>query len=98
VHYSPIQGTTHGEPLEIAPFLGSTRLEEPLDRYRATAVFHGHAHHGTAFGKTKTDIPVYNVCLPLLQREFPDRVPLRVIEVPVESHPATQAVVSDTTA
>lgn len=98
VHYSPIQATVVGEPPEIVAFLGSTRLEEPIDRYRATAVFHGHAHHGTAIGKTKTGIPVYNVCFPLLKREFPDRVPLRVIEVPVESQPASQAVVSDATA
>src|SRR5436190_19531688 len=52
LHYSPIQATLNGEPLEIMPFLGSSRLEEPLDRYRVTAAFHGHAHHGSPEGRT----------------------------------------------
>ena len=30
LHYSPIQETVEGEPLEIFPFLGCSRLEEPL--------------------------------------------------------------------
>ena len=30
----------------IFPFLGCSRLEEPLTRFPVTAVFHGHAHHG----------------------------------------------------
>jgi len=33
LHYAPIQGTVEGEPLEIYPFLGCSRLEEPLGRY-----------------------------------------------------------------
>jgi Icc-related predicted phosphoesterase len=90
LHYSPIQATVEGEPPEIIPFLGSSRLEEPLIRYRATAVFHGHAHHGSPEGKTKSDIPVYNVCYALLQATFPDRIPLRVIELTV-SPPAALA-------
>jgi Icc-related predicted phosphoesterase len=44
LHYAPIQGTVEGEPPEIYPYLGSSRLEEPLSRYPVTAVFHGHAH------------------------------------------------------
>ena len=32
MHYSPIPETCAGEPLEIMPFLGSSRLEEPLNR------------------------------------------------------------------
>src|SRR5437762_9318349 len=32
LHYSPIQKTVDGEPLEIYPFLGSSRLEEPIGR------------------------------------------------------------------
>jgi Icc-related predicted phosphoesterase len=36
-HYSPIHATVVGEPEEIMPFLGSSRLEEPIDRYRVTA-------------------------------------------------------------
>ncbi|PYQ56450.1 MAG: metallophosphoesterase, partial [Acidobacteria bacterium] len=51
LHYSPIQATVLGEPPEITAFLGSTRLEEPIDRYRVSTVFHGHAHHGTLEGR-----------------------------------------------
>ena len=52
LHYSPIAGTVEGEPKEIYPYLGSSRLEEPLIRYPVDVVFHGHAHHGTLEGKT----------------------------------------------
>src|SRR5437868_3623215 len=31
LHYAPIQATVNGEPPEIIAFLGSSRLEEPLD-------------------------------------------------------------------
>ncbi len=46
LHYAPIAETVEGEPREIYPYLGCSRLEEPLSRYPVTAVFHGHAHHG----------------------------------------------------
>jgi Icc-related predicted phosphoesterase len=82
LHYSPIQATVVGEPAEIFPFLGSSRLEEPLGRYPVTAVFHGHAHHGTPEGRTKNDIPVYNVAMKLLQEAFPNQPPVRIIEIP----------------
>ncbi len=81
LHYAPIQATVQGEPLEIAPFLGSSRLEEPIDRYRATVVFHGHAHHGSLEGRTKSGIPVFNVALPLLRRSWPDRLPIRMFDL-----------------
>jgi Icc-related predicted phosphoesterase len=81
LHYSPIQSTVVGEPPEIFPFLGSSRLEEPLNRYPVTAVFHGHAHHGTPEGRTKNDVPVYNVAMKLLQRSFPDQPSFRVIDI-----------------
>lgn len=83
LHYAPIQQTVEGEPPEIIAFLGSSRLEEPIDRYRCTAVFHGHAHRGSLEGRTKTSIPVYNVAMPLLTAANPDRPPFRVIEVPI---------------
>lgn len=82
LHYAPIEATVLGEPLEIYPFLGTSRLEEPLIRYPVTAVFHGHAHRGTLEGKTVNNIPVYNVAKPLLQRTFPDRPPFRIVEIP----------------
>ena len=84
LHYSPIAGTLAGEPLEIFPFLGSSRLEEPLLRYPVDAVFHGHAHRGTAESRTLNGVPVYNVAKPLLQRLHPDRPPFRLFELPRE--------------
>ena len=71
LHYSPIRETVEGEAPEIIPFLGSSRLEEPLLRYPVSAVFHGHAHHGRLEGRTRSDVPVYNVCLPVLERIVP---------------------------
>jgi Icc-related predicted phosphoesterase len=81
LHYAPVRDTCDGEPFEIYPFLGSSRLEEPLNRYAASVVFHGHAHSGRPEGKTSGGVPVYNVALPLLQRLFPDQPPFRVVEI-----------------
>jgi hypothetical protein len=64
------------------PYLGSSRLEEPLNRYRATLVLHGHAHHGTSTGHTTAGIPVYNVSLPLLRSERGDDLAFRLLAVP----------------
>jgi Icc-related predicted phosphoesterase len=83
LHYSPVQQTVEGEPLEIFPFVGSSRLEEPIDRYPVSLVVHGHAHRGQLEGATKTGVPVYNVSVPLLTRSFPDRPTFRVFELPV---------------
>jgi Icc-related predicted phosphoesterase len=79
LHYSPIQATVEGEPPEIMAWMGSSRLEEPLSRYPVAAVFHGHAHAGTAEGKTAADVPVYNVSLPILKRAGQL---FRILEVP----------------
>jgi Icc-related predicted phosphoesterase len=94
LHYSPILATCEGEPPEIMPFLGSSRLEEPLNRYPVSAIFHGHAHHGSLEGRTQSNIPVYNVSAPLLRHHFPDRPPFRVIEIPL-SHEEARAGVPD---
>lgn len=83
LHYSPIQDTVEGEPPEIFPFLGSSRLEEPINRYRCDVVFHGHAHRGKPEGKTATGVPVYNVCVQLLRSTYPDHPPYRLFEIPV---------------
>jgi Icc-related predicted phosphoesterase len=82
LHYSPIQATVEGEPPELYPFLGSSRLEEPLDRYPVSVVFHGHAHRGQPQGRTRGGVPVYNVCLPLLRGLDPEHPPLRIVELP----------------
>jgi Icc-related predicted phosphoesterase len=85
LHYSPIVATVQGEPPEIYPYLGSSRLEEPLIRYPVDVVFHGHAHHGTPEGRTMGDVPVYNVSMALLQRTYPQRPAFRVVELQVIS-------------
>jgi len=82
LHYAPILGTVSGEPPEIYPFLGSSRLEDPLNRYPVSAVFHGHAHRGSLEGKTREGAPVYNVAMPLLVQLFPGQPPVRIIELP----------------
>ena len=90
LHYAPIQQTVEGEPLEIYPFLGSSRLEEPIGRYPVSLVLHGHAHRGQLEGATQGGVPVYNVSLPLLTRTFADRPPFRVIELAVGDASKTQ--------
>jgi Icc-related predicted phosphoesterase len=81
LHYAPIVGTVEGEPVEIYPFLGTSRLEEPLIRYPVNAVFHGHAHRGAPEGRTVNGTPVYNVARPLLQRLHPQRPPFKLLEL-----------------
>jgi Icc-related predicted phosphoesterase len=81
MHYAPIRATVEGEPLEIFPFLGSSRLEEPLSRFDVTAVFHGHAHRGAPEGQTQTGIPVYNVSHEVLKANYPDKPPFRLFEL-----------------
>lgn len=82
LHYSPVRDTVEGEPAEIFPYLGTSRLEEPLNRHPVNVVFHGHAHHGALEGRTARGTPVFNVALPLLQQRFPGKPPFRVFEMP----------------
>jgi Icc-related predicted phosphoesterase len=85
LHYSPIRETVEGEPPEIFPFLGTSRLEEPLTLHPVAAVFHGHAHKGSAQGHTAHGIPVYNVSLPLLRATFPNRPAFHIMDIPVDA-------------
>ncbi|RYY84501.1 MAG: metallophosphoesterase [Chitinophagaceae bacterium] len=72
MHYAPIKETVVGEPEQIFPFLGCSRLAEPLSRHKVLAAFHGHAHVGTLEGHTQDGIPVYNVAKPILgKRDLP---------------------------
>ena len=74
MHYSPIQETIQGEPEAIFPFLGSSRLAEPLTRRQVIAAFHGHAHIGTLEGEAAGGVKVFNVAKPILTKlgyEFP---------------------------
>jgi Icc-related predicted phosphoesterase len=80
LHYSPIAATVVGEPPEIFPFLGSSRLAETIDHFDVNAVFHGHAHLGSYQGKTTKGTPVYNCCMQLLQNIRPER-PYALVEI-----------------
>jgi Icc-related predicted phosphoesterase len=82
LHYAPIEATVEGEPREIFPFLGSSRLEEPLNRYGVALAFHGHAHRGTLEGRTSGGVLVYNVALPLLRKCVSDERPVLIVELP----------------
>jgi Icc-related predicted phosphoesterase len=79
-HYAPIAATVQGEPAEILPYLGTSRLAEVVDRHGAELVVHGHAHHGCPDGKTTGGVPVHNVSLPLNMKQNPPR-PYRVFDV-----------------
>lgn len=68
LHYSPIRETVVGEPEPIYPFLGCSRLAEPLSRRQVVAAFHGHAHVGTLEGQTSGGVKVFNVAKPILMK------------------------------
>jgi Icc-related predicted phosphoesterase len=68
IHYAPIFETIVGEPEVIYPFLGSSRLAEPLTRRNVVAAFHGHAHAGTLEGEAPGGVKVFNVALPILRK------------------------------
>jgi Icc-related predicted phosphoesterase len=91
LHYAPISQTVEGEPPEVFPFVGSSRLEEPIGNFPVSLVIHGHAHRGRPEGRTKNGVPVYNVSLPLLGRVFPDRPRYRVLQLPVGPRPESPA-------
>ena len=91
LHYAPIAATVVGEPPEIFPFLGCSRLEEPLNRYPVTAVIHGHAHRGSPEGRTRNGAPVYNVAMRLLESAAQTRRPYRILELPVSQRTSITA-------
>jgi len=81
MHYAPIRETIIGEPEPIFPFLGSSRLAEPLGRRNVLAAFHGHAHVGSLEGRTPSGgVPVFNVSKPLLLKAG-YKCPFYVLEV-----------------
>src|SRR5260370_12729209 len=60
LHYAPISQTAGGEPVEIFPFLGSSPLEEPLNRYPPSGGLRSHPHPGHPRGSTPTARPGHN--------------------------------------
>ena len=91
LHYGPIKATILGEDPELFPFLGCSRLEDPLNRFKVDVVFHGHAHNGTPAGETSAKVPVFNVALPLLAKTQPNQPHFRLFELKVPPPEATSA-------
>jgi Icc-related predicted phosphoesterase len=69
LHYSPTPTTLEGEPMGIYAFLGSDRLAAPISEHVPDLVLHGHGHAGTFEGFIGR-VPVYNVSIPVMQRDF----------------------------
>jgi Icc-related predicted phosphoesterase len=69
LHYAPTSSTIEGEPRGIWAFLGSDRLAHPIAEHRPDLVLHGHGHAGTFEGFIGA-VPVYNVSIPVLGRDF----------------------------
>ena len=69
LHYAPTSSTVEGEPPGIWAFLGSDRLARPIAEHRPDLVLHGHGHAGTFEGFVGA-VPVYNVSIPVLGRDF----------------------------
>ncbi|MBV9195744.1 MAG: metallophosphoesterase [Solirubrobacterales bacterium] len=69
LHYAPTAATIVGEPEGIWAFLGTDRLAAPIAEHEPDLVLHGHAHSGT-FEAAIGDVPVYNVSVPVMGRDF----------------------------
>jgi uncharacterized protein len=69
LHYAPTQETLAGEPETIWTMLGTDRLAAPIAEHEPDLVLHGHAHAGTFEGRIGT-VPVYNVSVPVMARDF----------------------------
>ena len=50
-------------------YLGTERLAEPIAEHRPDLVLHGHGHRGT-FAGAIDGIPVFNVGVPVIGRDF----------------------------
>jgi Icc-related predicted phosphoesterase len=69
LHYAPTGETLEGEPSGIWAFLGTDRLAAPIAEHEPDMVLHGHAHAGR-FQGTIGAVPVYNVSVPVMERDF----------------------------
>ena len=58
-----------GEPEGIHIVLGNDRIARPIAEHGADLVLHGHAHVGSFEGRIG-EIPVYNVALHVIGRDF----------------------------
>ena len=69
LHYSPAPETLEGERRDIWSFLGTDRLAAPIREHCPHLVLHGHAHGGSFSGSVGA-VPVYNVSVPVIGRDF----------------------------
>ncbi len=69
LHYAPTDTTIEGESPGIWAFLGTDRLAAPIAEHEPDLVLHGHAHAGR-FSGSIGDVPVYNVSIPVMGRDF----------------------------
>jgi Icc-related predicted phosphoesterase len=69
LHYAPCEATIVGEAAGIWAFLGTDRLAAPIAEHEPDMVLHGHAHAGTFEGAIG-EVPVYNVSVPVMGRDF----------------------------
>jgi Icc-related predicted phosphoesterase len=69
LHYSPVEATLVGEPERLWLVLGADRLAGPIRQHRPSLVVHGHAHRGSFEGEVD-GVPVYNVAMHVLERDF----------------------------
>jgi uncharacterized protein len=69
MHYAPSTTTLIGEPETIWTMLGNDRVAAPIAQHEPDMVLHGHAHAGTFEGAIG-DVPVYNVSVPVLGKDF----------------------------
>lgn len=69
LHYAPTAQTLAGEPEGIWTMLGTDRLAAPIREHEPDLVLHGHAHAGTFEGRIG-GVPVYNVSVPVMRRDF----------------------------
>jgi Icc-related predicted phosphoesterase len=69
LHYSPTADTLAGEPEGIFAFLGTDRMAPPIGEQGPDLVLHGHAHAGRFEGSIG-EVPVFNVSVPVMGRDF----------------------------
>ena len=69
LHYSPSEQTLAGEPQGIWAFLGTDRMAAPIREHEPDLVVHGHAHIGSLEGSIGS-VPVYNVSVPVIGKDF----------------------------
>src|SRR4029079_17887816 len=69
LHYAPTMETLRGEPETIWTMLGNDRIAAPIAEHEPDMVLHGHAHAGTFEARIR-EVPVYNVSVPVLGKDF----------------------------